>query len=46
MKKVGKRKTGFLITAVILSLVAGTAAFMYKAKRRRSLHKASRQYWQ
>lgn len=46
MKKVGKRKTKFFITAVILSFVAGTAAFMYKVKRRRSLHKVSRQYWQ
>ncbi len=46
MKKVEKRKTKFFITAVILSFVAGTAALVYKAKRRRSLHKVSRPYWQ
>ncbi len=46
MKKMGKRKTGFFITAVILSFVAGTAALVYKVKRRRSLHKTSRTYWQ
>lgn len=44
MKKAGKRKTGFLITAVILSLAAGTATLVYKVKRRRSLYKVSRQY--
>lgn len=46
MKKVGKRKTGFFITAVILSFVAGTVTLVYKVKCRKSLHKVSRQYWQ
>ena len=46
MKKVGKRKTKFFITAVILSFVAGTAAIMYKVRRRTRLHKVKRQYWQ
>ncbi len=46
MKKERKRKTKFFITAVILSFVAGTAALVYKAKRRKSMYKASRQYWQ
>lgn len=46
MKKEGKRKTKFFITAAILSFVVGAAALVYKAKRRKSMHKASRQYWQ
>jgi len=46
MKKEGKRKTKFFITAAILSFVACTAALVYKAKRRRRLHKISKAYWQ
>lgn len=46
MKKVGKRKTKFFITAVILSFVAGTATVIYKVKRRTRLHKVKREYWQ
>lgn len=46
MKKGRKRKTKFLISAVVLSIVAGTVTLVYKVKRRRSLHKVSRPYRQ
>lgn len=46
MNKVGRRKTKFFITAVILSFVAGVAALIYKAGHRTRLHKVRRQYWQ